>query len=50
MVHLTLPDDDIVPAYPPGSIKVIVVGSDVSSTMQAWKLQLHRTVSIDAWR
>jgi hypothetical protein len=48
--YLTRPDDDIVPAYPPDSIKVVVVGSDVSSTMQAWKLQLHRTVSVDAWR
>jgi hypothetical protein len=48
--YLTRPDDDIVPAYPPDTIKVIVVGSDVSSTMQAWKLQLHRTVSVDAWR
>ena len=48
--YLTRPDDDVVPAYPPDSIKVAVVGSDVSSTMQAWKLQLHRTVSIDAWR
>jgi hypothetical protein len=48
--YLTRPDDDVVPAYPPGSINVIVVGGDVSSTMQAWKLQLHRTVSIDAWR
>ena len=48
--YLTRPDADIVPAYPPDSIKVVVVGSDVSSTMQAWKLQLHRTVSVDAWR
>lgn len=48
--YLTRPDDDIVAAYPPGSIKVVVVGSDVSSTLQAWKLQLHRTVSVDAWR
>jgi hypothetical protein len=48
--YLTRPDDDIVPAYPPDSIKVVVAGSDVSSTMQAWKLQLHRTVSVDAWR
>jgi hypothetical protein len=48
--YLTRPDDDIVPAYPPDSIKVVVVGSDVSSTMQAWKLQLHRSVSVDAWR
>jgi hypothetical protein len=48
--YLTRPDDDIVPAYPPGSIRVVVVGSDVSNTMQAWKLQLHRTVSIDDWR
>jgi hypothetical protein len=48
--YLTRPDDDTVLAYPPDSIKVVVVGSDVSSTMQAWKLQLHRTVSIDSWR
>jgi hypothetical protein len=39
-----------VPAYPPGGIRVGVVGSDVSSTMQAWKLQLHRSVSVDDWR
>ncbi len=48
--YLTRPDDDIVPAYPPGSIRVVVVGSDVSSSVQAWKLQLHRSVSVDAWR
>jgi hypothetical protein len=48
--YLTRPNDDIVPAYPPGGIRVAVVGSDVSSTMQAWKLQLHRSVSIDDWR
>lgn len=48
--YLTRPDDDIVAAYPAGSIKVVVVGSDVSSTIQAWKLQLHRTVSVDPWR
>lgn len=48
--YLTRPDDDVVPAYPPGGIRVAVVGSDVSSTMQAWKLQLHRSVSVDDWR
>lgn len=48
--YLTRPDDDIVPAYPPGGIRVAVVGSDGSSTMQAWKLQLHRSVSVDDWR
>jgi hypothetical protein len=48
--YLTRPDDDLVPAYPPGGIRVAVVGSDVSSTMQAWKLQLHRSVSVDDWR
>ena len=48
--YLTRPDDDIVPAYPPDTIKVVVVGGDVSSTMQVWKLQLHRTVSVDIWR
>ncbi|HEY7626918.1 MAG TPA: hypothetical protein VH761_07615, partial [Ilumatobacteraceae bacterium] len=48
--YLTRPDDDIVPAYPPGGIRVAVVGGDVSATMQAWKLQLHRTVSVDDWR
>ena len=48
--YLTRADDDIVPAYPPGGIRVAVVGSDVSSTMQAWKLQLHRSVSVDDWR
>ena len=48
--YLTRPDHDIVPAYPPGGIRVAVVGSDVSSTMQAWKLQLHRSVSVDDWR
>ena len=48
--YLTRPDDDIVPAYPPGGIRVAVVGGDVSSTIQAWKLQLHRSVSVDDWR
>jgi hypothetical protein len=48
--YLTRPDDDIVPAYPPGGIRVAVVGADVSATMQAWKLQLHRSVSVDDWR
>jgi hypothetical protein len=48
--YLTRPDDDLVPAYPPGGIRVVVVGGDVSSTMQAWKLQLHRSVSVDDWR
>jgi hypothetical protein len=48
--YLNRPDDDIVPAYPPGGIRVAVVGGDVSSTMQAWKLQLHRSVSVDDWR
>ncbi len=48
--YLTRPDDDVVPAYPPGGIRVVVVGSDLSSTVQAWKLQLHRSVSIDDWR
>ena len=48
--YLTRPDDDIVPAYPPGGIRVAVVGSDVSATMQAWKLQLHRSVAVDNWR
>ncbi len=48
--YLTRPDDDLVPAYPPGGIRVAVVGSDVSSTIQAWKLQLHRSVSVDDWR
>ncbi len=48
--YLTRPDDDVVPAYPPGGIRVAVVGGDVSSTMQAWKLQLHRSVSVDDWR
>jgi hypothetical protein len=48
--YLTRPDDDVVPAYPPGGIHVAVVGGDVSSTIQAWKLQLHRSVSVDDWR
>jgi hypothetical protein len=48
--YLTLPDDEMVPAYPPGAIHTVVVGSDVSNTIQAWKLQLHRTVSVDEWR
>jgi hypothetical protein len=48
--YLTGHDDDVVPAYPPGGIRVVVVGGDVSSTIQAWKLQRHRTTSIDAWR
>jgi hypothetical protein len=48
--YLTRPDDDIVPAYPPGSINVVVAGSDISSSMQAWKLQRHRTVSVDGWK
>ena len=48
--YLTRPDDDIVPAYPPGGIRIAVVGGDVSSTMQAWKLQLHRSASVDDWR
>jgi hypothetical protein len=48
--YLTRPDDDLVPAYPPGSINVVVVGSDISSSIQAWKLQRHRTVSIDEWK
>jgi hypothetical protein len=48
--YLTRPDDDIVPAYPPGGIRVAIVGGDVSSTIQAWKLQLHRSVSVDDWR
>ncbi len=48
--YLTRPDDDVVPAYPPLGIRVAVVGGDVSSTMQAWKLQLHRSVSVDDWR
>jgi hypothetical protein len=48
--YLTRPDDDVVPAYPAGSINVVVAGSDISSSIQAWKLQRHRTVSIDAWK
>ncbi len=48
--YLTRPDDDVVPAYPPGGIRVAVVGGDVSSTIHAWKLQLHRSVSVDDWR
>jgi len=48
--YLTRPDDDVVPAYPPGGIRVAFVGGDVSATMQAWKLQLHRSVSVDEWR
>jgi hypothetical protein len=48
--YLIRPDDDVVPAYPPGGIRVAVVGSDVSATMQAWKLQLHRSASVDDWR
>jgi hypothetical protein len=47
--YLDLGDDEIVPGYPPGTIKVVVVGSDVSSLIQVWKWQLHRTVCIDAW-
>jgi hypothetical protein len=48
--YLTRSDDDIVAGYPPGTIKVVVVGSDVSSLIQAWKWQLHRSVPIDPWR
>lgn len=48
--YLTCPDDDDVPGFPPGAIKVIVLGSDVSSLVQAWKLQHHRSVTIDDWR
>jgi hypothetical protein len=48
--YLTLADDDIVRGYPPGTIKVVVVGSDVSSLIQAWKWQLHRTVPVAPWR
>lgn len=48
--YLTLGDDEIVPGYPPDTIKVAVVGSDVSSLIQAWKLQHHRSVPVDPWR
>ncbi|QOC25029.1 hypothetical protein IC744_01090 [Microbacterium hominis] len=48
--YLVRPDDEEVPVYAPGSIKVAVVGGDVASVAQAWVLALHDTASVDAWR
>lgn len=47
--YLHLSDDDLVPLYPQGSIKVAVVGADVASLIQVWILALHGTVRIDDW-
>lgn len=48
--YLNLRDDDIVQVYPRQLVKVVVVGGDVSPMMQAWKMQIGSSVSIDRWR
>lgn len=46
-----LEDDDatLVPAFPPGSIKVAVVGGALSSLVQVWFMREHGTAVIDNW-
>lgn len=48
--YLTDPDETVVPFFPPGAVHVAVVGSDVSSVVQAWLGRMHATARIDDWR
>jgi hypothetical protein len=48
--YLDRPDDDWVPAYPPGAIRIVVCGSNAAPIMTAWKLERLAAASPDAWR
>jgi hypothetical protein len=48
--YLNLPDDAIIPAYPSGSIRVIVVGGKTNPHAQTWQLANPSIASIDKWR
>jgi hypothetical protein len=48
--YLDKPNGELVQVYPRNAVKVVVVGADVSPMMQAWKMQLGSSVSIDRWR
>lgn len=48
--YLDGPDDELVPAFPPGGVDVAVVGSALSSLAQVWFMRSHGTASVDAWR
>jgi hypothetical protein len=48
--YLKLADDAIIPAYPHGSIKAIVVGGKTNPHAQTWQLANPSMASIDKWR
>lgn len=48
--YATAPDQQRVPVYPRGRVKVVVVGSEANQAMQAWKMANPSMISVDKWR
>jgi hypothetical protein len=48
--YLDSPGNAIVPAYPPGGIKIVVAGGEGAPIMTAWKLEELATTSPDDWQ
>lgn len=48
--YLDRKDDEMIHAFPRGSIKVVVVGGETNPFSQAWKMANPSTASIDKWR
>jgi hypothetical protein len=48
--YLNLPDDALVPAYPPGGIQIAVVGGEGAPVMTAWKFEHLADADLDLSR
>ena len=48
--YLSLPDDAVVPVYPRGGVRIVIVGANQNPMMQGWKTGNPATVSVDKWR
>lgn len=48
--YLNVGDDEMIHAFPRGTIRVVVVGGETNPFSQAWKMAYPTTVSIDKWR
>lgn len=47
--HLDAADDERVTVYPPGAVRVVVVGGATNPFSQAWQFARPTSVAIDAW-
>ena len=48
--YLNLKDDEVIHAFPRGSIKLVVVGGETNPFSQAWKMSHPSVLNIDKWR